>query len=231
MHTKTVYSRSGIIIDLVVVALVAIALLIIIGTSRAIATEPQTTSIQTSATPVTVIIDTTGSSDLAIVPVNYNFITEPGDNMSKLVRRAITLYDQSDDTSTFSSAQIIFMETNTVKELGPRLLDINQSFDVPRNLIEKYAEQATELSTETQSAWDRYAQVATFELGDITPTNVPLTDDGDLDTAYAPPTPPLDTTTDDSTATSTSSAYWWLAGLAVVVVLAFIFRPPRTKKS
>lgn len=178
----------------------------------------------------TIIIDTTGDTEIAVVPDSYQYIVQPNNNMSILARRSITLYDQGNDTIELTEAQVIFIETNIVQEMGPRLLDVNENFEVTKDLIEKYVAEAPGLSETTLAAWDGYAQNATFELSDITPINVPLNDDGSLDITYTAPTIQNDTEPQPAESTSTP-AYWWVIGLVAIVGLTFILMPSQNKKT
>ncbi len=177
----------------------------------------------------TITIATTGNNEVAVVPDSYQYVVEPDDNMSKIVRRSVTLYDQGNDSIELTEAQVIYIETNIVQEMDPRLLDINEDFEVTRSLIEKYVALAPGLSEATLAAWDGYAKNATFELAEITPTNVPLNDDGSLDTDYTPP-PVVQDTPEQTTDTSSTPAYWWIIGLLAIVAVVFVLMPSQNKK-
>lgn len=178
----------------------------------------------------TVVVDTTGDQDVAIVPDSYDYIVAPNDNMSILVRRSVTLYDEGNDSVKLTEAQVIFVETNVVQEMGPRLLDVHEEFEVSRLLIEKYVAQTADLSAATEQAWGGYAKSATFILDDITPTNVPLNDDGSLDTDYTAPVVQKDTE-QQPTESSSTPAYWWIIGLAAIAGLTFILMPNQNQKT
>lgn len=192
--------------------------------------EGETAPTAETSSNETVVVDTTGGDSVAVVPDSYNFIVEPCDNMSILVRRSIMLYDEGNDAIALSESEVIFIETNIVQEMGPRLIDIDEDFQVDRLLIEKYVEQIPDLSQTARTAWGGYADTATFKLTDITPTNVPLNDDGSLDTEYTAPV--VQDISDQTSDTSSTPAYWWLVGLLALAAVTLILWPNqnRTKK-
>jgi hypothetical protein len=206
--------------------LALLAVFVVLGNAATSAQEPEAT---TTSSEETVTIDTTGDQELKIVPESYQYVAVAGDNMSKLTRRSVDLYDQADDSIELTYAQVIFAETNIVQDAGPRLLDVGDSFEVPTSQIEKYIAEAPGLTEAQLAAWDGYAQNATFELEHITPTNVPLTEDGSLDRDYTPTDTDTEPDAETSETTSNESIYWWIVGLAVVVVLAFLLWPTNKK--
>lgn len=223
MQTQNVRRFLGQISKTVLFTAMLLAAFVFLGNASTSAQEPEGN--QSSSSEETVTVDTTGDQDLKIVPDEYEFVAVAGDNMSKLTRRAIDLYDQADETIELTEAQVIYIETNIVQSYGPKLLDIGDNFLVQRTDIEKYISMAPGLNDAQLAAWDSYAQTASFELNYIIPTNVPLTDNGDLDISYTPnTTQPTDTNSTDDAGTN-ASAYWWVVGAAVVLVLAFLLWP------
>lgn len=226
MHKQNIQAHGWILIKTLIISIVALAGLFAVSQAYVYA-EGETTPTAETTSGETVVIDTTGGDDVAVVPDSYHYIVQPCDNMTKLVRRSITLYDDGNDAIKLTEAEVIFIETNIVQEMGPRLIDIDENFEVDRTLIEKYVEQIPGLSQTAQAAWSRYADTATFELAQITPTNVPLNDDGSLDTEYTPPV--VQDTSDQTTDSSSTPAYWWLIGLVAIVAVTLILWPSQDK--
>lgn len=228
MQTQNVRQILGQISKTVLFTTILLVAFVFLGNASTSAQEPE--QVQSASSAETVTVDTTGDQDLKIIPDEYKFVAVAGDNMSILTRRAIDLYDQADDSIKLSKAQVIYIETNIVQSNGPRLLDIGDSFSVKRANIEKYISMAPGLSEAQLAAWNSYAQRASFELNDITPTNVPLTDNGDLDVSFTPNTS-QPTVSDNASNTETgASAYWWVVGAAAVLGLGFLLWPKRKTK-
>jgi len=228
MQKQNIHAHGWILIKTLIISFgVLTGLLLLAQTQVSAQTESSTT---TTAEEETIIVDTTGDNEVAIVPDSYLYIAQECDNMSILVRRSVTLYDEGNDSIELTQAQVIYIETNIVQEMGPRLLDVGENFEVTRSLIEKYVALSPGLSEAALTAWDGYVSAATFELAEITPTNVPLNDDGSLDTTFTP-SPVVQDTSDQPAETSSSTpAYWWIIGLAAVVGLTFMLAPNRSKK-
>lgn len=102
-------------------------------------------------------------------PKDYEYTTPAGCSLSLLTRRSLQLYDQSDSSLTLSEPQIIFAETNIVKRLGSRLLNINEKVTIEKSVVEEFAKQSQGLSAGSITAWERYAKRANFSLGYINP--------------------------------------------------------------
>ncbi len=227
MQKQNIYAHGWILIQTLIISFGILAGLFLFNQTLVAAHGVETA---TANSDETVVVDTTGDQDIAIVPDSYNYIVAPNDNMSILVRRSVTLYDEGNDSVELTETQVIFVETNVVQEMGPRLLDVHEEFEVSRLLIEKYVAQTADLSEATEQAWGGYAKSATFILNDITPTNVPLSDDGSLDTDYTAPVVQKETVQQPAESSSTP-AYWWLIGLVAIAGLTFILMPNQNQKT
>ncbi len=228
MRKQNIQAQGWILIKTLIISIVVMTGLFVANQTYVYAHEGEDATPAVVSEEETIIIDTTGDTEMAVVPDSYQYIVQPSNNMSILARRSITLYDQANDTIELTEAQVIFIETNIVQEMGPRLLDVNENFEVTKDLIEKYVAEAPGLSEATLAAWDGYAQNATFELSDITPTNVPLTNNGNLDVTYTPTV--TQDVPDQPAETSSTPAYWWIIGLAAIVGVTIILMPNQNKK-
>ncbi len=227
MLNQNVHAPIWAIIKTLIVPIAVLVGLFLFGNTQVSATSDTTVAHENTSSETTAT-DSVNDDDVAVIPDVYRYVVQPLDNMSKLTRRSITLYDEGNDSMELTQAQVIFVETNVVQDLGPKLLDIDESFEVSREMIEKYTVLAPGLSETTQAAWDNYASTATFELADMTPLNVPLNDDGSLDTDYAPPT--VQDTTQQPTETSSTPTYWWTIGIVALLVVSVVLWPKQNRK-
>lgn len=224
MQIQNVRVQSWILIKTLIFSFGVLVVLFLLTQGYAYAHEDESGA--TTTTEETVHVDTTGDDNIAIIPASYNYIVQPCGNMSVLVRRSVTLYDEGNDSIELTQAQVLFVETNVVQQMGPRLLDINENFEVSTSLMENYIAQAPGLSAAAINAWDGYASTANFALDDITPTNVPLNDDGSLDTEYNP-APAQENEAPDTDSSSSTPVYWWLIGLGAVILITVMMTPKR----
>ncbi len=230
MENQNVHVRNWTLVKTLIISFGILSGLLLLSQSYVGAHENETVNPAGNETVTIDATDAAKSSELAVAPKNFQYVIEPSNNMSEIVRRSVTLYDQGNDQVEFTKAQVIFIETNIVQEMGPRLLEINEEFEVPKSLIEKYAALAPGLSEATLALWDRYAATANFELTGITPINVPLVDDGSLDVDYTPP-PVTATDTPEKTAeTETVAGYWWVIGLLAIIAVVLALRRRPNKK-
>lgn len=229
MHIQHVRAVNAVLTKTLILTGVLFTALVIWGSSPA-ASDQESFATNTQNTPEIVVTDTTGSPDVAVLPESYDFIVQTGDNMSKLVRRAIGLYDQALPDVELTNEQSMFAETNVVQEMGPRLLDVDEKFSLQRNLIEKYVVQVADLTQNQQAAWKIYSDRASYQINHITPTNVPLTKDGNLDTTFVAPTVDEEkTTTDAPSENGAIPIYWWIIGIISISAVAVILWPKISK--
>lgn len=121
-------------------------------------------------------------------PEDYQYSTPAGCSLSLLTRRSLQLYDQSDTSLTLSEPQIIYAETNIVKRLGRRLLNINEKVTIDKSVVEEFAKKSQGLSAGSITAWEQYAKRANFNLDYINP----------IDSASNPEKPVSDKKDDDN---------------------------------
>ncbi len=103
-------------------------------------------------------------------PVAYTYIARPGDNMSIMVRRSIQLYAAAKKIK-LTPAMAMYCETNTVQKIGGHLLNVGESVNVPFNTLQKYIASGRKLTTAQQASWNAWAQLASFDLDGLNPTN------------------------------------------------------------
>jgi hypothetical protein len=152
------------------------------------------------------------------LPESFDYTAERSNNLTLLVRRALQIYDENDDSLSLSEAQVIYAETNVVHELGAYQLDVGQEVSVPTDLVAKYAASSQELSEGRLAAWNRYARRARFDLSGIQPANVSQEKAGGDQPAANQPTSQEDGTKADNGKASDGVDWWWLALLAAVIL-------------
>lgn len=164
--------------------------------------------------------EVSGSSDSS-----FNYTAKKCDNLTILVRNALMRFDKSKDDVELSNAQIVFAETNIVQQLGSYHLAIGQEVDIPEDLVEKYVNEAKQLSETQIAAWDVYAKRVDFS--EINAESTQTT--AEIKKAEEASKPEnLDTsdtgTENKDTATDQEEAqfdWWWVA--LVGVTLAFLY--------
>lgn len=98
---------------------------------------------------------------------DYAFTTPVSCSLSLLTRRALQLYDENAEDIALSPAQAMFTETNVVKQMGDRWLEVGEKVTIQRSLIDNYAKQSQSLTPEQVAAWQYYANQADFNVSDI----------------------------------------------------------------
>ncbi len=163
---------------------------------------------------------------------SYEFVTEPGCSLSLLTRRALQLYDQQNEDVSLTPAAAMYAETNIVRRLGSRLLEIGERVKIDQPLLDEFVQKSKTLSPETLAAWDTYATSANFELSDITPATItPAVTDKpatDTDTAEDQPKDDEQATKDAETNRQPLSALWWLAGIATLAGIYYLLGRRKT---
>lgn len=160
-------------------------------------------------------------------PNSYEFIAQEGDNLTILVRRSIQLYADAKNTSMAPSA-ILYCETNTVKQLGSKQIDVGEHVDVPFDVIQKYIVSSRELTKTQKDAWGIYEAQADFELWGVEPSNKAV--------AQQAATPRTSSTFTDNAASvetesSSASPSWpWLVMVVGVLAIAVYFILQRKAK-
>jgi hypothetical protein len=103
---------------------------------------------------------------------SYEFETPAGGSLSLLVRRAVQLYDQQNQDITLSPAQAIYAETNIVKALGERPLEVGEKVTVPGDRIEEFVKKSQDLSEAQTARWAVFAATADFDqVASLNPVN------------------------------------------------------------
>lgn len=188
-------------------------------------------------TPVHAQEETPTPQDKPADSQNYDYVAKKSNNLTLLVRRSLQLYDESNDQITLSEAQIIYAETNIVRDLGSYGLDIGQMVSVPGELLAKYAQSSQSLSPSQIAAWDRYVRVAQFDLSNIQPSNAtaaknteesksdqPAADDQQSSEKAA------DQNKNENTNKNGGADWWWYAVLAAVILSLWYWLRDRDTK-
>lgn len=146
----------------------------------------------------------------------YEYVTPRSCSLSLLARRSLQLHDSSSDDVKLSEAQIIYAETNLVRDLGGRWLEIGERVSIPADAVANYAEKSQSLNKAKIAAWQYYANQANFSISEIKPVKeVAVANDEDK----TPAEDKKDDAEEESAAKKTGSqtAFWWLLGGAVIV--------------
>ncbi len=105
--------------------------------------------------------------------LSYSFTAPPGCSLSLLARRSIQLFDQETQAVAMTPAQAMYAETNIVKHLGERWLEIGEKVSIDKAVVEDYSKKSQSLTPAEVAAWQFYADQANFNVDDIkaeTPT-------------------------------------------------------------
>lgn len=157
-------------------------------------------------------------------PTAYEYTVRKNDSLTKLVRRSIQIYS-TEKQKSLSPAAAMFVETNVVKTLGDKPLEINQKVSVPTSELDKYVSQSATLSAAQLARWDKYAKTANFSLSGLEPTNVQSSEQAEEQKTEEskPAEQQAETTTDtqgsEDKEENKNEWYWWviIAALAVAV--------------
>lgn len=93
--------------------------------------------------------------------VVYNYVAQDGDSYSLIARKATQTYGAKYKVA-LSLGQIIYVETMLTKAANSPSLIIGQEVKIKEDVIKKHADSAAKLSTETKTAWEKYATQADF---------------------------------------------------------------------
>jgi hypothetical protein len=165
---------------------------------------------------------------------SYVYIAQPGCSLSLVARRSLQLYDESRDDIVLNNAQIIFAETNLVKELGSRWLNTGEEVTIEFTSVEKFAQSSQHLSQTSLDAWQAYANNANFDLHHISPVEFQNESHSEIDNSHSEQTDNKnhdktsdeqiheeDENEDDKLAGTirTGSNKWWILLTALSLVL------------
>jgi hypothetical protein len=158
------------------------------------------------------------------IPEEYSFEVASGDNQTLLVRRSIQLYDMADGSVELSEAQTIYIETNVVLDMGARdLIYPQQILEVMSQLIASYADSSQTLGASALAAWQVYAELADFDIAQISPQNVALSDDGQVVENHASQEEPVFTSDESASEASETEDNNWSVWLAVAGTAAIVW--------
>lgn len=163
-------------------------------------------------------------------PQTFEYIARRSNNLTLLVRRSLQLHDESNDQINLSEAQVIYAETNIVRQLGSFQLDVGQEVSVPIDLVKQFAQSSQSLTERETAAWNKYARRADFSLSDIQPVNADdaalQTDDKSTDlSANEQQQAGQNQAQSQQGSQDGGTDWWWFASLAgVLLVLWYIFR-------
>lgn len=155
---------------------------------------------------------------------DYKFVTPAGGSLSELVRRALQLFDASNNDLNLSEPQAMFAEASIVNNLGPRLLEIGEEISVPVAVIEQFTAESQSLSEPQQANWKVYSDNADFEtvstiVAQTLPTStIESTNESTEETTDA-------NTTEESTNDSSSSNWWWVVAVAAIAGIVYFMVP------
>ena len=206
-------------------ATICVTLLLFAGGGVANA-QADTTADQTQSATTEV------SAEQQYVPTAYDYTVVKDNNMTLLVRKSIQLYDQATPGVSLNEAQIVFAETNIIKDMkASNLIYPGTDVKIDSSLVEKYANASQDLSETILAAWQAFANRARFDLSHIKANNVVKDTSGNLvnpdtlvqaqntDQATSSALTDLATTTNSG---SSSAWYWWFVGLGTVALLWYI---------
>ena len=159
----------------------------------------------------------------------YKFTAEKGNSLTKIVRRAIQLY-QEDKKITLSPAAAVYGETTIVQAMGAGDLEVGQHVDVPSALLQSAVDSSKTLTAAQLSKWEQYSKNVSFDVSYIKaekPAPVASSDAQDeeetLSTEEANAEEDAESKNEDS---KTPSAYWWFIGVGALVALYFVLGGP-----
>lgn len=177
------------------------------------------------------------SSSQSAVSSDWQYSAPKGSSLTILVRRSLMLYDQQNKDINLSKAQIIFAETNIVKQIGPRLLKIGERVKIASSLVGDYATKSTNLSQKQLTAWQVYVNRASFQLDYLQPESTPgvSTQPGQTQSTNTEQTPQSKLNSNSTTSNQNpaktaehgkTSGWWWLIGISALVILYYLARTP-----
>lgn len=151
--------------------------------------------------------------------VEFEFVAEPCDNLTKLVRRSILIYDENNQQVELSKSDIVFVETNVVQKMGAFGLDIGDEVVIDGGLIAKYAAEAQGLSEDQTAAWSVYVPVVDYQLDH---TQQPDNLDQVVDVLSGATANNVDDVSDADSGATSVSAFWWFAGVGAALVVWYL---------
>ncbi len=161
-------------------------------------------------------------------PTAYTYIARPGDNLSIIARRSVQLYAQAKHIK-LSPAVAMYCETNTVQKVGSHLLSVGESVTIPFDTLQKYIASGRKLTAQQLVAWNFYAQLASFDLADLNPTNKTKAQSAAAThTSSASTNKPTSQTNNNSSKKSSSSSnslawYGWVVVAVFAVATVYYF--------
>ncbi len=167
----------------------------------------------------------------ADTPGLYTYTTPAGSNLSLLARRSLQLLNQGTQNVSISPAQAMFVETNVVKQLGDRWLEVGEKVTIEKSLLEEYARKSQTLTTEQLAAWQAYADQTDFNLSSINPDVAPVAPNSQSSDQIVTNESQQKPVAPKSTPKSSSPAWylWVIVGAALGSMYRMMNRPPRKK--
>lgn len=166
----------------------------------------------------------TETQDQQVATQDYGYTAKKSNNLTLLVRRSLQLHDEANEQVSLSEAQIVYAETNIVRELGAFAIDVGQEVTVPADLVAKYAASSQDLSASQLKAWERYAKVATFDLSQIEPSTAsdkPASADNEDEAGdeVAQDQATEKAKTEEAAKNNGGTDWWWFAVLAAAILV------------
>ncbi|MDB5182859.1 MAG: hypothetical protein JWO47_643 [Candidatus Saccharibacteria bacterium] len=96
---------------------------------------------------------------------SYSFSANPGDSLSRIIRRALQLRAVTDQPSAMYCENIISTQ------LGGEYIEVSQIVTVSFQQIDDCTAAAKNLDQDQRTAWQAYADTVDFNVSDISPTN------------------------------------------------------------
>lgn len=150
------------------IALLGLAFLLVTMSVSAQEAEPETTAetTQVDATEEESAETTTEASEEESNGNTYDYVAQPGDSYSLMVRKAVQTYGVNNSVN-LSGAQIIYAETNLTQEAGSPILNLGDNVSIAESAVQKWVESAQSLTEEQQAAWQPYANGANFNTNAV----------------------------------------------------------------
>lgn len=150
MNTKTNFITAlGLSVGLVAMAFVLVAI------------HPPVASAESNKTA-----PTAKKADAPKKSQTYNYVAQPGDSYTQMVRKATQTYGIVHKVK-LSNAQIIYIETNMTEAAGSPALEIGQKVPVNTADVLSWIENANKLDPQTIAAWQTYVPTVNFNTDHV----------------------------------------------------------------